>query len=138
MAVKIRLQRMGRKKRPFYHIVVANSTSSRDGRFVEKIGTYDPTTIPATISISKDKALQWLQNGAQPSPTVHRILSFKGVLYRKHLLRGIKLGVVTQELADSKWQQWEDSHQNAILDAKKRGASALKKKKTKKGKKEGA
>ena len=77
MAVKIRLQRQGRKKRPFYHIVIADSRSPRDGKFIEKIGTYDPTTVPATIDISKDKALDWLQKGAQPTPTLHKILSFK-------------------------------------------------------------
>ena len=131
MAVKIRLQRMGRKKRPFYHIVIADSRSPRDGKFIEKIGTYDPTTIPATIDIVKEKALDWLQKGAQPTPTLHKILSFKGVLYHKHLLRGIKKGVVTQEVADTKWQQWEDSHKNAIMDAQKKGSKGVKKKKKK-------
>src|SRR6185503_3033854 len=123
MAVKIRLQRMGRKKRPFYHIVIADSRSPRDGKFIEKIGTYDPTTIPAAIEISKDKALEWLQKGAQPTPTLHKILSFKGVLYH--------------DVADNKWQLWEDSHQNAIMDAQKKGIKGVKKKK-KKGEEAGA
>ncbi|MEP7129333.1 MAG: 30S ribosomal protein S16, partial [Chitinophagales bacterium] len=86
MAVKIRLQRMGRKQKPFYHIIIADSRSPRDGKFIEQIGTYDPTTIPASVTINKDKALDWLQKGAQPTDTVHKILSFKGILYHKHLL----------------------------------------------------
>lgn len=122
---------MGRKKRPFYHIVAADSRSPRDGKFIEKIGTYDPTTIPATIDINKDRALDWLQKGAQPTPTMHKILSFKGVLYHKHLLRGVKKGVLTQEMADSKWQQWEEKHRNDIMDAQKQGLKGVKKKKKK-------
>lgn len=122
---------MGRKQRPFYHIIIADSRSPRDGKFIEQIGTYDPTTIPASVDINKDKALDWLQKGAQPTDTVHKILSFKGILYHKHLLRGVKKGVVPQEVADQKWQQWEDSHRTAILDAKERGRKGLKKKKGK-------
>ena len=102
MPVKIRLQRVGRKKAPFYHIVIADSRSPRDGKFIEKIGTYNPTTVPALIDINKDKALDWLQKGAQSSDTVHKILSYKGVLFHKHLLRGVKKGVLTQEAADGK------------------------------------
>jgi len=131
MAVKIRLQRKGRTKRPFYHIVIADSRSPRDGKFIEKIGTYDPTTIPATIDINKDKALDWLQKGAQSTPTMHKILSFKGVLYHKHLLRGVKKGVLTQEMADTKWNQWEEKHHNDIMDAQKKGLKGVKKKKKK-------
>ncbi|MFI5134825.1 MAG: 30S ribosomal protein S16 [Chitinophagales bacterium] len=131
MAVKIRLQRRGRTKRPFYHIVIADSRSPRDGKFIEKIGTYDPTTIPATIDINKDKALDWLQKGAQSTPTMNKILSFKGVLYHKHLLRGVKKGVLTQEMADSKWVQWEEKHHNDIMDAQKKGLKGVKKKKKK-------
>lgn len=122
---------MGRKQKPFYHIIIADSRSPRDGKFIEQIGTYDPTTIPASVDINKDKALDWLQKGAQPTDTVHKILSFKGILYHKHLLRGVKKGVVPQEVADQKWQQWEDSHRTAILDAKERGRKGLKKKKGK-------
>ncbi|MBA2407322.1 MAG: 30S ribosomal protein S16, partial [Chitinophagales bacterium] len=118
MAVKIRLQRMGRKKSPFYHIIIADSRSPRDGRFIESIGSYDPTTIPATINLNKEKALEWLQKGAQPTDTLHKILSFKGVLYHKHLLRGVNKGIFEQEVADQKWVQWEESHRNAIMDAK--------------------
>lgn len=122
---------MGRKQKPFYHIIIADSRSPRDGKFIEQIGTYDPTTIPASVDINKDKALDWLQKGAQPTDTVHKILSFKGILYHKHLLRGVKKGVVPQDVADQKWQQWEDSHRTAILDAKERGRKGLKKKKGK-------
>ena len=124
---------MGRKKSPFYHIVIADSRSPRDGKFIETIGTYDPTTIPASINIDKDKALDWLQKGAQPTDTLHKILSFKGILYHKHLLRGVKKGVINQEMADQRWQQWEESHRNAIMDAKEKGLKGVKKKKSKKG-----
>ena len=123
---------MGRKKSPFYHIVIADSRSPRDGKFIETIGTYDPTTIPASINIDKDKALDWLQKGAQPTDTLHKILSFKGILYHKHLLRGVKKGVVLQEVADQKWLEWEESHRNAIMDAKEKGLKGAKKKKNKK------
>ncbi len=133
MAVKIRLQRMGRKKSPFYHIIIADSRSPRDGRFIESIGSYDPTTIPATINLNKEKALEWLQKGAQPTDTLHKILSFKGVLYHKHLLRGVNKGIFEQEVADQKWVQWEESHRNAIMDAKEKGRTGVKKKKSKKG-----
>lgn len=122
---------MGRKQKPFYHIIIADSRSPRDGRFIEHIGSYDPTTIPASVNIDKEKALDWLQKGAQPTDTVHKILSFKGILYHKHLLRGVRKGVVPQEVADQKWQQWEESHRNAILDAKEKGSTGLKKKKGK-------
>lgn len=128
MPVKIRLQRMGRKKAPFYHIVIADSRSPRDGKFIEKIGVYNPTTIPATIEISKDRALDWLQKGAQSTDTVHKILSYKGILYHKHLLRGVKKGVLTQESADEKWNAWEAAHANAVMDAKKTGKPVRKKK----------
>ena len=92
MPVKIRLQRHGSKKRPFYFIVVADARSPRDGKFIQKLGTYNPLTVPATIQVDRQKALEWLHKGAQPTDTVRRILSFKGVLYLKHLLRGVKVG----------------------------------------------
>lgn len=132
MPVKIRLQRVGRKKAPFYHIVIADSRSPRDGKFIEKVGTYNPTTIPASIDINKDAALNWLQKGAVPSDTVHKILSYKGILYHKHLMRGVQKGVLTQEAADAKWLAWEESHRNAIMDAKKTGKPVRKKKSKKK------
>jgi small subunit ribosomal protein S16 len=132
MPVKIRLQRMGRKKAPFYHIVIADSRSPRDGRFIEKIGTYNPTTIPASIDISSDSALTWLEKGAQPTDTVRKILSFKGILFHKHLLRGVKKGVLTQEQADVKWTQWQNDHSLKLNAAREKGRAGLKKKKNKK------
>ena len=106
MPVKLRLQRRGRKQRPHYNIVAADNRKPRDGREVEKLGFYNPNTTPATIELNSDKALKWLENGAQPTPTVDRILSYKGVKYRKHLLRGVKKGVLSQEEADEKYAQW--------------------------------
>ena len=106
MAVKIRLQRRGRKKRPFYHIVIADSRSPRDGRFIEKVGTYNPMTKPATIELDQDKAFDWLMKGAQPTDTARAILRFKGVLYRKHLARGVRKEALTQEQADAKLNEW--------------------------------
>jgi len=100
MPVKIRLQRLGKKKAPWFSIVVANSRSPRDGKYIERLGTYDPTTIPATINIDNDKAFSWMEKGAQPTNTVKAILSYKGVLYKKHLQRGVKKNVLTQEQAD--------------------------------------
>lgn len=103
MAVKIRLQRHGRKQNPYYKIVVADARSPRDGRFIERLGFYNPMTVPATIEIDREKALEWIQKGAQPTDTVRAILRFKGVLFRKHLLRGVAKGAMTQEEADAKW-----------------------------------
>ena len=100
MAVKIRLQRQGRKKRPYYHIVIADSRSPRDGRFIEKIGSYNPMSKPATIDLDREKAFDWMMKGAVPSDTVRAILKLKGLLYRKHLARGVKKGALTQEQAD--------------------------------------
>jgi len=97
--VKIRLQRKGRKKQPFYHIVIADARSPRDGRFIEKIGFYNPMTVPATIELDRDKAYDWLTKGAQPTDTARAILRFKGVLYRKHLMRGVKKGALAEEKA---------------------------------------
>lgn len=134
MAVKIRLQRVGRKKAPFYHIVIADERSPRDGKFIENIGTYNPTTIPATIQINSNKALDWLHKGAQPSDTVHRILSYKGILFQKHLHRGIKKGVLTEEQSVAKWTKWEEDHKNSTLDAAKK-AKPVRKKKQKKSEK---
>lgn len=109
MSVKIRLQRKGRKKKPFYHIVVADSRSPRDGRFIEKIGTYNPLTKPATIEVDRDRAYEWVMQGAQPTDTVRAILRFKGVYYRKHLSRGVVKGAISQEEADRKYQEWIDA-----------------------------
>ena len=106
MPVKIRLQRKGRRKRPFYHIVIADARAPRDGKFIEKIGTYNPMTVPATIELDRDSAYDWLMKGAQPTDTVRAILRFKGVLYRKHLQRGVAKGALSQEEADSKFEDW--------------------------------
>lgn len=106
MATKIRLQRFGKKGQPFYHIVIADGRAPRDGKFIEKIGTYNPLTIPATIDIDMDKALSWLQKGASPTDTAKAILSYKGVLYKNHLAIGIAKGALTQEAADAKFEQW--------------------------------
>ncbi len=106
MPVKIRLQRKGRRKRPFYHIVVADSRSPRDGRYIERIGSYNPMTKPATIEIDRDKAYEWLVKGAQPTDTARAILRFKGVYYRKHLMRGVQKGAMTMEEAEAKYEQW--------------------------------
>lgn len=100
MPVKIRLQRQGKKKAPWFSIVVANSRSPRDGKYIERLGTYDPTTIPATIDINNDKAFTWMTKGAQPTDTVRAILSYKGVMYKKHLQRGVDKKALTQEQAD--------------------------------------
>ena len=106
MAVRIRLQRHGRKKQPFYHIVIADQRSPRDGRFIEKVGTYNPMTKPATIDLDRDRTFEWLMQGAQPSDTVRAILKFKGVMYRKHLQRGVRKGAMTQEQADSLYNEF--------------------------------
>jgi len=106
MPVKIRLQRFGKKLQPFYHIVVADSRAPRDGKFIEQIGIYNPRTNPATIELNNDKALDWIKKGAQPSDTCRTILSYKGVLYRKHLETGVKKGALTQEQADEKFNAW--------------------------------
>lgn len=114
MAVKIRLQRHGSKKRPFYFIVVADARAPRDGKFIQKLGTYNPLTVPATIQLDRQKSLEWLHKGAQPTDTVRRILSFKGVLYLKHLLRGVKLGLFDEVAAMTKFQQWFESHEASV------------------------
>ena len=116
MSVKIRLQRHGRKKAPFYHIVIADSRAPRDGKFIEKIGTYNPMTKPATIDVDRDKAFDWLQKGAQPTDTVRAILRFKGVMYRKHLTRGVAKGSMTEEQAMEKYNTWIDSKEKNVSD----------------------
>jgi small subunit ribosomal protein S16 len=114
MAVKIRLQRHGSKKRPFYFIVVADARAPRDGKFIQKIGTYNPLTVPSTIQIDRQKALDWLHKGAQPTDTVRKILSYKGVLYLKHLLRGVGLGLFDEATAMQKFQSWHTEHEAKI------------------------
>jgi small subunit ribosomal protein S16 len=114
MAVKIRLQRKGKKKKPFYHIVIADARAPRDGRFIEKIGTYNPLTKPATIDIDRDKAYDWLTKGAQPTETVAAILRFKGILFKKHLMRGVKKGALTMEQAEVKFHEWVENKEARI------------------------
>jgi small subunit ribosomal protein S16 len=104
--VKIRLARRGRKKLALYDVVVADARSPRDGRFIEKIGTYNPLTVPATIELNDDKAFKWLMNGAQPSDTVKAVLSHRGIMLRKHLQIGVIKGAISQEQADTKLQEW--------------------------------
>lgn len=107
MATKIRLARHGRKGRPFYHVVVADSRAPRDGRYIERIGSYNPMTDPATIDLNFDRALYWLGVGAQPTDTVNRILSHEGVLLRRHLLGGVKKGAFDMATADAKFEAWK-------------------------------
>ncbi|WP_379086749.1 30S ribosomal protein S16 [Pedobacter sp. UC225_65] len=106
MATKIRLQRFGKKGKPFFHVVVADSRSPRDGKFIERLGSYNPNTNPATIEINFEKTLDWVNKGAQPTDTARAILSYKGVLYKKHLEGGVKKGALTAEQADAKFEQW--------------------------------
>ena len=120
MAVKMRLQRHGSKKRPFYFIVIADARSPRDGKFIQKLGSYNPLTVPASIQIDRQKALDWLQKGAQPTDTVRRILSFKGVLYLKHLLRGVSLGLFDEATAMEKFTKWSTEHDAQV--ARRQGA----------------
>ncbi len=114
MSAKIRLQRHGSKKRPFYFIVIADSRAPRDGKFIQKLGTYNPLTVPATIQLDRQKALEWLNKGATPTDTVRRILSFKGVLYLKHLLRGVSLGLFDDAAAMEKFTAWSLEHEQQI------------------------
>ena len=123
MPVKIRLQRHGSKKRPFYFIVVADARAPRDGKFIQKIGTYNPLTVPASVQLDRQKALDWLHKGAQPTDTVRRILSYKGVLYLKHLLRGVKLGLFDDAAAMEKFQKWHSEHEVNIK--KRQDANAV-------------
>jgi small subunit ribosomal protein S16 len=120
MAVKIRLARKGRKKLAFYHIVVADSRSPRDGRYIEKIGSYNPVTNPATIELDFDKALGWLQNGALPTDTCRAILSYQGVMLKKHLLEGVKKGAFDEAEATKRFEEWM-SQNEAKIEAKKSG-----------------
>ncbi len=106
MATRIRLQRHGRKGRPIFHIVVADKRAKRDGRYIERLGTYNPNTNPATIEINFDSALTWMMNGAQPSDTARAILSHQGVMMKKHLLEGVRKGALTEEQAEAKFQAW--------------------------------
>ena len=122
MSVKIRLQRHGKKQKPFYWIVAADARSKRDGRYLEKLGTYNPNTNPATIDLNIDAAVKWLHNGAQPTDTAKAILSYKGALLKHHLDGGIRKGALTQEQADAKLASWLDEKAGKV-DNKKEGLS---------------
>lgn len=114
MPVKIRLARHGRKSKPFFHIVVADSRSPRDGRFIERIGSYNPNTNPATIDLNFDNALAWMEKGAQPTETARAILSYKGVLLKHHLLKGMRKGALTEEQVEAKFAAWLKEKENQI------------------------
>ncbi|GAB5554355.1 MAG: hypothetical protein Sapg2KO_39460 [Saprospiraceae bacterium] len=114
MPVKIRLQRQGRKKKPFYHIVVADSRAPRDGKYITRLGTYNPMTKPATIELDRELAFDWLMKGAQPTDTARAILKFKGVYYKKHLMRGVAKGAMGLEEAEKKYQEWLDAKEEKI------------------------
>lgn len=122
MSVKIRLQRHGKKQKPFYWIVAADARSKRDGRYLEKLGTYNPNTNPATIDLNLDQAVQWLHNGAQPTDTAKAILSYKGALLKHHLDGGVRKGALTQEQADAKLAKWLEEKATKV-DSKKEGLS---------------
>ncbi|WP_353185193.1 30S ribosomal protein S16 [Parapedobacter lycopersici] len=125
MATKIRLQRHGKKGKPFYYVVVADSRAPRDGKFIERIGSYNPNTNPATIDLNFDKALDWLNKGAQPTDTTRAILSYKGVLYKKHLQGGVKKGAFDEAAAEVKFEEWLKGKE-AQIQGKKDGLAQTK------------
>ncbi|MDQ6528317.1 30S ribosomal protein S16 [Flavobacterium sp. LHD-85] len=125
MSVKIRLQRHGKKGKPFYWVVAADARSKRDGKYLEKIGTYNPNTNPATVELNLDSAVKWLHNGAQPTDTARAILSYKGALLKHHLDGGVRKGALTQEQADAKLTAWLEAKAGKV-DAKKDGLSKAK------------
>jgi small subunit ribosomal protein S16 len=130
MPVKIRLSRQGRKRIPFYHVVVADSRAPRDGRYIERLGKYYPKTNPATIEIDFDRALYWLQIGAQPTDTCRSILSDKGVLYKNHLINGVKKNALTLEQVETKFHAWlneKDSKLQQQVEATKSSKETVKK-----------
>ncbi len=119
MPTKIRLQRRGKKGQAFYHIVIADGRAPRDGKFIEKIGTYDPKPTPAIINLNFERALHWYRVGAQPTDTVRAILSYKGVLYKNHLQKGVEKGALTQEQADVKFNEWLKGKEEKIEQKRK-------------------
>ncbi len=116
MPVKIRLARRGRRKNPYYHIVVADARAPRDGKFIENIGSYNPMTSPATIELDQDRALEWMMKGAQPTDTARAILRFRGVLYKKHLMRGVAKGAFSEEKAEQMFKEWIDAKDSKIAE----------------------
>lgn len=124
MPTKIRLQRHGRKGKPFYWIVATDSREKRDGKFLEKLGIYNPTTQPAIIELDVDNAVKWLRNGAQPTDTAKRILSYKGALLKKHLLAGVDKGALTEEEANKKFEAWLEEKNASIENASEKSQKA--------------
>lgn len=124
MSVKIRLQRHGRKGKPFYWVVAADARSKRDGKSLEKLGTYNPNTNPATIELDVDTTVKWLQNGAQPTDTARAILSYKGAMLKNHLVGGVRKGALTEEQAEAKFQAWLDEKTTKISDNENKLAKA--------------
>jgi small subunit ribosomal protein S16 len=118
MATRIRLQRHGKKSKAFFHLVVADSRAKRDGKFIEKLGTYNPNTNPATIEINFESALQWVRTGAEMSDTARALLSYRGVLYKNHLINGIKKGALTEADVETKFAAWEAEKANKINNKK--------------------
>ncbi len=125
MAVRLRLQRHGKKGKPFYHVIAADQRSPRDGKFIERIGSYDPTSIPATIHLDVEKAVKWLQNGAEPTDTVRAILRYKGATYKNHLLNGVRKGALKAEDVDAKFNKWLDE-KNAKIEGHKTNVAKAK------------
>ena len=124
MSVKIRLQRHGKKGKPFYWIVAADARAKRDGRFLEKLGTYNPNTNPATINLDVDGAVKWLQNGAQPTDTAKTILSYKGAMLKNHLVGGVRKGALTEEQAEEKFQAWLEEKAGKVASKEEKVAKA--------------
>ena len=127
MSVKIRLQRRGKKGKPYFWIIAADGRSKRDGKYLEKIGSYNPTTNPAQIDLNVDLAVKWLQNGAQPTDTARAILSYKGALMKNHLAGGVRKGALTEEQAEGKFNEWLETKRGSI-DSKKATLSETKEK----------
>ena len=130
MAVKIRLQRHGKKDSAFFHVVVADGRAPRDGKFIEKLGVYNPNTNPATIDINFDKTLNWVMKGAQPTDTCRAILSYKGIMLKKHLLEGVKKGALSETQVEQKFNKWLQEKEGKIVAKKDRLAGDASKKKS--------
>lgn len=131
MSVKIRLQRHGKKGKPFYWIVAADSRAKRDGKYLEKIGTYDPLTNPATVNLNVDSAVTWLQNGAQPTDTARDLLSSKGVMLKRHLLIGVQKGALTEEEAEKRFNAWVEEKESKLSERRDSHLKAKEAEKTK-------
>ncbi len=120
MSVKIRLERQGKKKKPYYHIVISDARAPRDGKFIERIGNYNPNVNPARIEIDEEKALEWLQKGAQPTETARAILSYKGILLKRHLAKGVAKGALTEAEAEKKHKAWLAEQEKKVESKKER------------------